>query len=106
MKKPVIITLAEREFTIRPLTLGTIRDIDLARTTDVPTSVREREAFYFDLYVEVIGHALKEDHPEMTTAAILGLRTNLDELIEAYAIIMRLSGLLMDPPPQGATAEV
>lgn len=101
MKKPVTITLAEREFTVNPLRLGIIREIDLARSSDLPTDQRGREAFFFDMYVNVLAAALKEDHPEMTAEAILEMRTDLQEVVMAYAAVLRLSGLVSENPPKG-----
>lgn len=105
MKKPVTITLAEREFTINPLRLGTIREIDLARSSDLPTDQRSREAFFFDMYVNVIAAALKEDHSEMTAEAILEMRTDLQEVVLAYAAVLRLSGLVSENPPKGEPSQ-
>lgn len=102
MKKPVTITLAEREYTINPLRLGTIREIDLARTSDLPTDQRGREAFFFDLYVSVVSLGLSEDHPDMTPEVILKMRTDLEELVTAYMAVLRLSGLITENPPKGA----
>lgn len=103
MKKPVTITLAEREFTINPLRLGTIREIDLARSSDLPADQRGREAFFFDLYVSVVSIAVREDNPDMTPEVILQMRTTLEELVTAYMAVLRLSGLVTENPPKGAS---
>lgn len=101
MKKPITITLAGREYTINPLRLGTIREIDLARTSDLPTDQKGREAFFFDLYVSVVSMAVREDNPDMTPEVILQMRTDLEELVNAYLAVLRLSGLVTENPPKG-----
>lgn len=101
MKKPITIVLADQSYAIKPLRLGTIREIDLARTNDLPEDQKAREAFFFDMYVGVIATALKEDHPDMTPEAIFLLRTDLAEVIAAYTAVMHLSGLITENPPKG-----
>lgn len=95
MKSPVTIRLADKDYLIRQLTLRTVRDLDLARSADLPEKAQDREAFFFDLYVTAISLALKEDHPDMTPEAILGLRTDLTELTAAYRTVMTHSGLVV-----------
>lgn len=91
MLKKSVIVLADREWTINPLPIGVLRQLDLHMTTPVNP---EEPSSAFDKYVQVISSALQSDYPEMSVDAVMKLRTDIPELMAAYVAILRHSGML------------
>ncbi len=84
------ITLAGRDYAIRPLTLRQLRTILPAFTRaarlDAETGV--------DAAIDIVAAALLRDHTELTREALLDIEVMPNELANAVGTIARLSGLV------------
>jgi hypothetical protein len=91
------ITLAGRDYGIRPLTLRQLRDLGicLARGRTAPTDAAAAEQLAYDNMIETVAAALARDHPAMTGEAILDLEVTLAELQRANLAILEHSGLVV-----------
>ena len=89
------IKLADQEFSIKPLPLRIVKELDLLRTQDLPTSAKERETLFFDMYVDSVTAAIKSSNPLFTRDMLLDLPIPLPQLIAAYKRVMEASGLIM-----------
>ena len=87
------ISVAGKQFTIRPLTLGQLRVIlpAFARAA----GLAKEEAI--DAAIDILAAALSRDAPDMTRAVLLEAEALPSELIACVEAIARLSGLV----PQG-----
>ena len=84
MAEKAKITFGGKTYTVRPLTLGQIRDIAIASATllTMGGTAREREAQAIDMMIEAIGAGLARDAPEVA-ANMLAVETSMPELSEA-----------------------
>src|SRR5690348_6331839 len=93
------ITLAARDYAIRPLTLGQLRIV-------LPAFARAAKlnaADGIDAAIDVLAAALARDHRDLTRDALLELEATPHELATAVARIAALSGLV---PKDGASGEL
>lgn len=103
------ITLAGKEFEVRPLTLRQIRDISVSTSgalqNDNDPSVNAARAW--DRRIDVLVSALKRDNPEITKDSILDMETTHEEVFKAHDDLLRFSGLVPkeDAKPGEAVAE-
>ncbi len=86
------IRISAREFALRPLTLGQLREIlpAFARAA----GLAKEEAI--DAAIDILAAALSRDAPEMTRDALLDAEMLPSELVAAIDTIARLSGLVME----------
>ena len=91
------ITLAGRNYAVRPLTLRQLRDLGicLAKGRAAPSDAAAAERLAYDAMIETIAAALARDHPAMTGEAILDLEISLVELQRANLAILEHSGLVV-----------
>lgn len=97
------ITLAGRDFKLRPLTLRQLRIIEPAFLRGV--GLGDSQAF--GEAVSVVDAALSRDYPEMTGDALLDAEITHDEMREAVTRIGEHAGLLRkdgEPAPGEAAA--
>ncbi|HEX6441489.1 MAG TPA: hypothetical protein VF007_04830 [Stellaceae bacterium] len=87
------ITLGGREFQLRPLKLGQLREVvdALERMSGKTGGALIAAA------AEIVAAGLAPAHPEIDPPAVLDLEASLDELNGAVAAVLRLAGL----QPQG-----
>jgi hypothetical protein len=96
MAEKAKIKLGGQTYTVRPLTLGQIREIAIASATLFTPggTSREREAQAMDMMIEAVSAGLRRDAPEVA-ANILEVETTMQELTEAYRTVQRLAGLFV-----------
>lgn len=86
---PETITLGDKSWLIRPLTLRQIREL-----SPLVTGTAASEVNSVDLMIAMLCVALRRDHEaDANPEALLELETSLPEFKETQAAIMRLSGL-------------
>jgi len=93
------ITLGNRSYTIRPLTLGQLRVV-------LPAFARAAKlnaADGIDAAIDILAAALARDHASLDRDALLEIEATPAELASAVAHIAALSGLV---PKDGATGEI
>ena len=95
------ITIAGRDFALRPLTLGQLRTI-LPAFARAANLAREDA---IDAAIDILAAALSRDAPEMTRTALLEAEVMPAELILAVDAIAKLSGLVA-PGDHGAGERV
>lgn len=84
------ITLGGRQYALRPLTLGQLRDVLPAFSR--AAGLANGDAI--DAAIDIVAAALIRDHPALTRETLLGLEATPAELIVAVDAIARLSGLV------------
>lgn len=89
--------LAGRDFAIRPLTLGQLRQV-LDVVGDLPG---KSGGALVESAARIIHAGLVRDDPALTLDAVLGMEASLDEINEAVAAILRAAGLAPREPPPG-----
>jgi hypothetical protein len=90
------LTLAGRDYELRPLTLGQLRLL-----LDAIAALGGKSGgALVEAAAEIIAAGLSRDHPELTAEAVLALEIGLDEANRAVAAILRAAGL----SPAGAGA--
>jgi hypothetical protein len=83
------ITLGGREFALRPLRLGQLRDVVDA----LDRMAGKTGGALIDAAVELIAAGLAPACPEIDPPAVLELEASLDELNAAVAAVLRIAGL-------------
>lgn len=92
------ITLGNRDYAIRPLTLGQLRIV----LPGFARAAKLNAADGIDAAIDILAAALARDHGDLTHDALLALEATPLELTSAVARIAELSGLV---PKDGATGE-
>lgn len=85
--------LGDREFEVRPLTIGQLEDLDVAVTLEDSTDPQENTRRSFRRMRMAIAAAVEEDYPDVTEDVIKKMRVTRDELLGCYISILQFSGL-------------
>lgn len=83
------IRLGGREFALRPLRLGQLREVVDA----LDRMAGKTGGALIDAAAELIAAGLAPAHPEIDPPAVLELEASLDELNAAVAAVLRIAGL-------------
>ena len=83
---PIKISLSDKEFTIKPLTLGQIRKIE--------NSLRDPDLAEIDKSFNVIQIALERDYPE-DSANLLNFELSMSEVGPMVKDILTVGGMIM-----------
>lgn len=83
------IRLGGREFALRPLRLGQLREVVDA----LDRMAGKTGGALIDAAAELIAAGLAPAHPEIDAPAVLELEASLDELNAAVAAVLRIAGL-------------
>ena len=83
------VTLGGREFALRPLKLGQLRDVVDA----LDRMAGKTGGALIDAAAELVAAGLAPAHPEIDPPAVLDLEASLDELNAAVAAVLRMAGL-------------
>ncbi|MGH7093767.1 MAG: hypothetical protein ACREFB_09565 [Stellaceae bacterium] len=94
--------LAGREFAIRPLTLGQLRDV-LDVVADLPG---KSGGGLVEAAARIIEAGLARSDPAIDLASVLAMEASLDEVNRAVAAILRLAGLGLEETKPGEAAPV
>lgn len=94
---PVKIELGDKEFTIRPLTLGQLRDVDSFIRRG---RVGSEDYNQMDQSLDILQAALKRDYPE-DAAKILDLEVGMLEIGALVQKVLRVGGMIPDEAPAG-----
>lgn len=84
-----VLQFGGREFAIRPLTLGQLRQL-LDVIADLPG---KSGGALIDVAAQIIGAGIARCEPGLDVAAVLAMEASLDEINDAVATILRLAGL-------------
>jgi hypothetical protein len=105
MPEKAKIKFGGQTYTVRPLTLGQIREISVASASllSIGGTAREREGQAIDMMIEAVAAGLVRDAPEVA-ANMLEVETTMQELTEAYRTVQRLAGLFI-PQEDAAPGE-
>lgn len=102
MSESIKITLAEKEYTVRRLTLRQSRAIGLGVVRPLPAE--DGYSYAIDQAVGVIAAALSRDYPDVTAESILDLEVTPKELIASSGLILDFSGFIKKADPSGEAA--
>jgi hypothetical protein len=97
-----VVQFGGREFAIRPLTLGQLRQL-LDVIADLPG---KSGGALIDAAAQIIGAALTRCEPGLDSEAVLAMEASLDEINGAVAAILRLAGLAPQEVKPGEAAPV
>lgn len=96
--EPVTITLADKSYSIRPLTLRQTRDIEVATSkTDYPS--------HTDQLCAILDAVLRRDHEAaLPEGGVLDMEVTMPELHEAASQIKKLAGMQVVPAGEAKAA--
>lgn len=100
-EETLTITLAGKDYTIRPLTIGQLEALHVGMVEAVPADAVGETRRFWRQKIDMIAAALSVDHPEMTAEEIGKLRLGkVKAVTKAADDILRFAGLL----PEGDTS--
>ena len=100
------ITLAGKEYTIQPLTVGQLQDLHIGVVRVPSTDSSEAVKDFWKTEIDTIVAALSQDHPDMTAEVVRKMRLgSLKEVKKQVDAILLYAGLIdtpRDAPKAGA----
>lgn len=97
-----VLQFGGREFAIRPLTLGQLRQL-LDTIAELPGKTG---GALIDAAAQIIGAGLARCEPGLDAEAVLAMEATLEEINGAVATILRLAGLAPQEPKPGEPSPV
>ncbi len=105
MAEPISITLAGKNYDIKPLTLGQLRTLAVLQRRPYSDDPGTAEGEAFDSMVGKISAALSTSHPEMTAEKIFAMEITFGELVAANRTILEASGLIVSKDTPAGEAQ-
>ena len=88
------ITLADKEYTVQPLTIGQLRDLHVGIVEPIPADLKEGTRQFWERNLAIISKALEGEHPEMTPEVLSKMRLgNIKSVKETVDAILVFTGL-------------
>lgn len=91
MSETTNITLAGKDYPVRPLTLRQVRDV--FPVLSGLSGLNLKEADSINTLVNAVSTTLRRDHPELTEEVILDQEVTVAELTTALRVVGKLAGL-------------
>jgi hypothetical protein len=94
MIEPITITLEDKTYTIRQLTIGQDMDLQIGLMLPQNPDPQENVRCGFERNIAIIVAALSADYPEITRNAILQMRVTPEERVAAVDRILDFAGFV------------
>lgn len=92
MRTPIVISLGDKSWQVRPLTLGQAADIEPLLNSNLSN---------VDRGVRILAIALRRDHPQVTEKELRDIEAPAMEMVGVTKQILEFSGFISGKPASG-----